>query len=185
MNTSKAIAGISYNTPSFLQGKLEEWKSSGLIEFGAFIYHLAEEGEKKDHLHVFVLPAKRLQTLDLENDSFEFDRLHPDKPLKIVGLTLSKESEWILYTLHDPDYLKEKGLQRIHHYSLEDFITTDQDLFDIMVSRISDERKGKVEYRVIQMIKSGMTWEQMVTSGLIPMRYIYSAKIMYDSISST
>ena len=185
MNTSKAIAGISYNSPAFLQGKIEEWKSSGLIEFGAFIYHKAEEGEKKDHFHVYLLPAKRLQTVDLENDSFEFDKKHPDKPFKIVGLSPSKEADWILYVLHDIEFLREKGLERKYHYSLEDFITTDQDLFDIMVSRIADNRKGKIEYRVVQMIKSGMTWEQMVSSGLIPMRYIYSAKIMYDSISTS
>ena len=182
MNTSKSIAGISYNSPGFLQGKMEQWKNAGLIEFGAFIYHQAEEGEKKDHFHIYLLPAKRLQTVDLENDSFEFDRLHPDKPLKIVGLTPSKEADWILYTLHDEVYLQEKGLQRKFHYSLEDYVTTDQDLFDIMVSRISDERKGKIEYRIIQMINNGMNWEQMLHSGLIPMRYVYSAKIMYDTL---
>lgn len=182
MNTSKPIAGISYNSESYLRGKLEEWRSNGLIEFGAYICHKAEADEKKDHIHVYIVPAKRLQTMDLESDSQEFDPLHPDKPFKLIGLTPSKEGDWIMYCLHDPTYLIEKGLQKAYHYSLEDFVSTDLDLFDIMVSRIGETRNGKIEHRVLQMINNGMTWNEMLCSGLIPMRYVYSAKIIYDSL---
>ena len=181
MNTSKSIAGISYNTEEFLKGTLEDWKREGIIEFAMFIHHKAEADEKKDHFHVYIIPAKRLQTVDLELKSQEFDPMHPDKPLKLLGLTPSKESDWLLYALHDPTYLIEKGLEKAYHYSLEDFKSTDLDLFDIIVSRIGETRNGKIENRVIQMIRNGMTWNEMLTSGLIPMRYVYSAKIIFDS----
>ena len=182
MNTSKPIAGVSYNSKEFLLGKLKDWRDSGLIEWGAFIYHKKEGEEKKDHHHIFIVPARRLQTIKLEDDSQEPDPAHPDKPLKIVGLSSSKFTDWFLYSLHDKAYLLEKGLERSYHYSLEDFITTDVDRFNIMIAEIGEERQGRIEYRIIQMINNGMSWPEMISSGLIPIRYIYPAKIIYDSL---
>lgn len=183
MNTSKAIAGVSYNSADFLAVKLHEWLNAGLIEFGTFIKHKAEADEKKDHIHVFLLPARRIQTLDFENDSKEYDENNPGKPLKVLGLSPSKFSDWLLYSLHDKAYLLEKGLSRQYAYSLEDFYSTDLDRFDIMISQISDDKNSKIEHRLLQMINNQMSWQEILSSGLIPMRYVYSAKIVYDSLT--
>lgn len=185
MRTSKPIAGISYNSDAFLAGKLMDWRREGIIEFGMFIKHKPEEGEKKEHFHVFIRPAKLVQTLDLEDESKEFDPEHPDKPFKICGLTPSSESDWLLYSIHDPMYLAEKGLERVHHYGLDDIVCTDEDTFRIVCARVSDHRKGRPEYRILQMINSGMSFSQMVASGMIPMKYIYAAKLMYEAVGGS
>ena len=183
MNTSKPIAGVSYNSEDFLKGKLKDWNDAGLIEYGMFIRHKAEADEKKDHFHIFIIPARRLQTLDLENDSKEFDPLNPDKPLKIVGLSGSKESDWVLYCLHDPSYLQEKGLMREHHYSLEDFYSTEEDRFNMIISSLSDARNSRLETRLLEMHRMGLSWNEVVSSGLIPLRYVFASKIMYEGLT--
>lgn len=184
MNTSKPIAGISYNTEDFLKGKLKEWVKNQVIEYGMIIRHKKEGDEKKDHWHALLIPAKRLQTMDLETDSQEPDPNNPDKPLKILGLSVSKVSDWVMYCLHDPLYLAEKGLQRVHQYSLEDFWSTDEDRFSLIISELSDCR-NTIEKRIITMITSGMDLASILHSGLVPMRYVYATKVMYNEISGT
>lgn len=183
MRTSKPIATISYNTEEFLRKKIEYWKSSGIIEFGMWIRHDPEQDEKKAHWHVFIKPAQLIQTMDLETDSMEIDPNCPEKPLKMIGFRPSKESDWVLYGIHDPTYLVEKGLEREIVYSLEDIQSTCDDTLKDIIAHISDERNGKLEYRIIQCINKGLSWQEIVSSGLVPLRYMAGAKIMYQAIT--
>lgn len=181
MRTSKPIATISYNTADFLSRKLDSWKKLGWIEFAMWIRHEPEDDEKKAHYHVFIRPARLVQTMDLEKDSCEFDKENPEKPFKMIGFRVSKESDWLLYGLHDPAYMQEKGLTKQYVYSLEDVQSTDEDTFRDIISHMSDDRQGRIEYRLIQMMRQGMTWQEIVFSGAIPLRHIQACKIMYDS----
>lgn len=183
MRTSKPIATISYNSPDFLRNKIEYWKQQGIIEYGMWIHHKPESDEKKAHYHVYLKPAKLIQTMDLENDSCEIDPQHPDKPLKMVSFRVSKESDWTLYSTHDPDYLMEKGLEREHHYSFDDIQTTCEDTLNDIISHLSDDRKGRLEYRLIDCINRGLSWQQIISSGIVPLRHMSGAKIMYTAIT--
>lgn len=183
MRTSKPIATISYNTPEFLKGKIEYWKEIGWIEFGMWIRHEPESDEKKAHYHVYLKPAKLIQTTDLEKESCEIDPLQPDKPLKMISFRSSKESDWVLYSIHDPTYLLEKGLTREYVYSFEDINSTCSDTLSDIISHISDDRQGRLEYRLIQCINMGMNWNQIVSSGLIPLRHMGGARIMYRAMT--
>lgn len=184
MRTSKPISTISYNSDTFLKNKIEEWKNSGFIEFGMWIRHQPDEDNKKSHCHVYLQPAKLIQTMDLENDSIELDPQNIDKPFKMISFRVSKESDWLLYAIHDKIYLNEKGLQRNVFYSFDDVQSTCDDTLNDIISRLSDERKGKIEYRILDMIDRGLTFSQIVRSGLIPIRFMSSAKIMYESLST-
>lgn len=183
MKTSKPISTISYNSPEFLKAKIEYWKSCGIIEYAMWIFHKAEADEKKDHCHLYIKPAKLIQTMDLEIDSQEIDPQNPDKPLKMVSFRISKESDWILYSIHDKAYLTEKGLTRDFHYSLDDIHSTCEDTLKDIISHCSDERKGRLEFRIIQCLELGMSWQEIVRSGLIPLRQIGMAKIYYAAIT--
>ncbi len=183
MKTSKPIATISYNSPEFLKAKIEEWKNKGIIEYGMWIKHDPEQDEKKDHYHVFLRPARLIQTMDLENDSCEIDPQHPDKPFKMIGFRVSKESDWTLYAIHDPAYLMEKGLEREFVYSFSDIQTTCEDTLNDIITHLSDDRKGRLEYRLIDCINRGMNWQEIARSGLIPLRHMSGAKIMYQAIT--
>ena len=182
MRTSKPISTISYNTPEFLQGKIEYWKKIGLIEFGMWIQHEPDEDNKKVHFHVYLQPAKLIQTMDLENDSHELDPEHPDKPLKMIGFRISKESDWVLYGIHDKDYLSSKGLTRNKYYDLDDIKATDYDTLADIITQVRDGLKGRLETRIIDAISLGMSWTELVLSGLVPLRYLHSAKLMYETI---
>lgn len=183
MRTSKPISTISYNTPEFLRAKIDYWKERGIIEYGMWIEHKPEADEKKAHYHVFLKPAKLIQTMDLENDSMELDPENPDKPLKMISFRVSKEADWVLYCLHDPTYLVEKGLERAYSYGIEDIESTCIDTLKDILTHLSDERKGRLEYRLIQCINAGMNWTEIVKSGLVPLRNMGNARIMYQAIT--
>lgn len=200
MRTSKPISTISYNTDSFLRGKIEEWKKQGLIEFGMWIRHDPEADDLKSHCHVYLKPAKLIQTTDLETLSCEIDptwkpkdsyesekeqQKHEAKQFfKMMPFRItSDEGEWLLYAIHDPSYLFEKGLEREFVYSFDDIDTTCHDALNEIISRMNDKRKGRLEYRIIDCINRGMTWHQIVSSGIIPIRQIGGAKIMYTAMT--
>lgn len=183
MRTSKPISTISYNSEQFLKSKIDYWKGLGLIEYAMWIRHEAEADEKKAHYHVFMRPAKLIQTMDFENDSCEIDPLNPDKPFKMIGFRVSKENDWLLYSIHDPLYLAEKGLQREFCYSFDDIITTCHDTLNDIISHLNDDRKGRLEYRLMDCIKREMTWQQIVSSGIIPLRQLSGAKLLYEAVT--
>ena len=183
MRTSKPISTISYNTEEFLKGKVEYWKGLGLIEFGMWIKHKPDEDNKKDHFHVFLKPAKLIQTMDLEMDSCELDPNNPDKPLKMIGFRVSKENDWVLYGLHDKEYLASKGMTRNIHYDLSDIKSTDSDTLADIITHLNDERKGKLETRILECVRMGLAWGDIVSSGLIPLRHMHNAKLLYDALT--
>lgn len=183
MRTSKPISTISYNTDAYLRGLIEYWKSSGLVEYAMWIRHQPDEDNKKSHCHVYIKPAQLIQTTAFEENSCEIDPQNPDKPLKMISFRISKEDDWLLYAIHDKAYLQEKGLTRNIHYSFDDVQSTCEETLQDIISHMSDNRKGRLEYRIIDCINRGMSWQQIVSSGLVPIRHIAGARILYESIT--
>lgn len=201
MKTSKPISTISYNSPEFLRNKIEEWKSKGLIEYGMWIKHMPDEDNKKIHYHVFLKPAKLIQTMDLESESreipmVEYSNIQPDgattdisidaeeiKPLKMIGFRMSKEDDWILYGIHDPTYLAEKGMTRNIHYSFNDIECTCQETLHDMITHLIDNRKGRLEVRIFDLIEKGFSWRDILTTGIVPMKQMHNAFMFYKAIT--
>lgn len=107
MATQKPISTISYNTPAFLLEKLESWRESHLIQDYMLIRHVGEDGDK-DHIHLRIEPNKRLDPMNLSEELREYDPKKPDKPLGVRPWRPSKEEDWILYAVHDREYLMQK-----------------------------------------------------------------------------
>lgn len=124
MKTTKPISTISYNHVEYLEQVLDDLMKSKIIEFYIFIPHLPDEDEKKPHIHLYVEPAKLLQTMDL---SPHFKEPNPKEPRGVLPWHLSKFVDWYLYGLHDKRYLALKGQSRIHHYHDSDFVTSHED----------------------------------------------------------
>lgn len=183
MRTSKPIAGISYNSEKFLEDFVNRFKKAGVFEFCCWIWHEPEEDEKKGHWHFFAIPARILQTVDIEEESKESDPLNPGKPLKILGLRCSNFSDWFQYTLHDPAYMIEKGLTKVYCYSINDYHYTDEDTFQYYVGQVGEKRAGKLENRIIDMVEAGLDYPTIIRSGFVPMRYITSAKEIYKALT--
>lgn len=106
MATQKPISTISYNSEAFLKEHLDEWVKAHIIQAYQYIKHIGEDGDK-DHIHVRLEPNKKLDPMDLTEKLKEYTRDHV-KPLGCRPWRFSKEEDWYLYVVHDPDYLALK-----------------------------------------------------------------------------
>ena len=133
MLTKRPISTISYNTKDFLIDYLDHLLIAKKIVFYAGVYHIGEvldDGTKeKDHAHVYIEPHGKVDSLELIDLSKEYDPNNPDKPLKTIFWHYSDWANWLLYDLHDPDYLRLKMQKRQFQYSYEDFFYSDDDEF--------------------------------------------------------
>lgn len=106
MATQKPISTISYNTEAFLREKLEGWYKAHIIQAYQYIKHKGEDGDK-DHIHLRIEPNKKLDQMTLTEELREFV-LGKDKPLGVRPWRPSKEEDWLLYAIHDEEYMKLK-----------------------------------------------------------------------------
>lgn len=106
MATQKPISTISYNSEKFLREKLDIWVDAHIIQAYQYIPHKGEDGDK-DHIHLRIEPNKKLDPMDLLEQLREY-RIGEDKPLCCRPFRPSKEEDWILYAVHDEQYLKAK-----------------------------------------------------------------------------
>lgn len=104
--TQKPISTISYNTEPFLKGVLEMLLKQHIIQNYCFIFHYGEDGDK-DHFHVRLEPNKRIDPMDIKELFREFDP-NNIKPLFVRPFRPSVEEDWLLYVVHDKEYLKIK-----------------------------------------------------------------------------
>lgn len=156
--TAKPISTISYNTEGFLQRLLDRLLKSNIIVDYRYIFHHGEDGDK-DHYHVWLEPNKRLDTGALMDEFKEADPSN-DKPLGCLPFRTSKSDHWIMYVLHDADYLKA------HHsdndgdgkiaYQVDDIITPyhEQLMRDYKKALPLKQTENQ---QIIDLIKLGMT----------------------------
>lgn len=128
--TQKPVSTISYNTEGYLIDLLNKLKSGRIINYALCIKHQGEEdinyvtGEitkDKEHWHVYLDLAKRVELLDLKKEFNEID-LNNSKPLGCMNFQSSKVGHWIGYAIHLYDYLiiySPSELDKIS-YSLKD-----------------------------------------------------------------
>lgn len=173
MRTRKPISAISYNSVDFLTLKLEELRKAKIISFWAFISHLPEDDEagNKEHIHLFMDPAKMLQTVDLEDEFNELDPAHPDKPLKIKGIRSSQFGDWYLYSIHDKAYLASKGQTRKYHYKYEDVKASDEDELRIRVKSI-DMLEITPMQGLVDAMEHGLSFQEYLKSGRVPVQQV-------------
>lgn len=186
MRTTKPIATISFNTPSYLALKLRELQKAGRISFWAFIVHKPEddEGGKKEHSHVYLEPSKMLQTDDLREALKEFDPAMPDKPRGCLTFVSSKFDAWYMYALHDKRYLAHKGEARRFHYCHDDMVTSDED--DLLYkSRMIDMISLSPYADMEDAQKQGLTFVQYFSRGTIPIQQVTLFQNAWNLLATT
>jgi len=131
--TQKPVSTISYNTEAYLIDKLNRLKTGKIINYALCIKHQGEEdinyvtGETekdKDHWHIYLDLAKRVELLELKKEFDETD-VNNKKPLGCMNFQSSKVGHWIGYAIHLIDYLliySPNDLDKIT-YSLQDIKT--------------------------------------------------------------
>lgn len=173
MRTSKPVSTITYNSPQFLVGRLDELIDAKKITFYAFIYHFGEieknGSEGKNHIHLYILPAKTIQTDDLILDLREMDMTNPGaKPLKPQPFRNSKRfGDWYLYCIHDPAYLASKLESRQIQYTCDQFYTSDPDFFLQLISEIQAD--NLITYEDMRSyIREGLSFARFMTDYRLP-----------------
>lgn len=171
MKTRKPITTISYNTDGYLKTKLEELRKAKVISIWFFVNHKAEEDEKKDHKHLWILPAKTIQTDDLYDELLEPDLQHLDKPpLKCLHFqSCNSFADWYLYSLHDKSYLLRKGQKRAYSYTIDDFVCSDRDELDEFVREI-DMTDYSAMGRLTEAIDQGLSFDEYLRRGSVPVQ---------------
>lgn len=101
------MSTVSYNSEEFLRNALDTLVKEHKVQSYMYIFHYGENGDK-DHFHVYVQPNKKLDFMDITEQYFlEYVPGH-QKPLRCRPWRCSKEEDWILYDLHDQEYLASK-----------------------------------------------------------------------------
>lgn len=178
MKTSKPISTISYLSEPFLRAKLEELEKQKVIEFWCYIRHKPEDDESKlkKHAHLYIIPAKMIQTVELMDALKEFDPKNPDKPLGVINFKNSKRfGDWCLYCLHDKAYLASKGQARKYHYEYKDFVASNQSTLDDLYESIDLMEVSKYN-SMLEAQEKGLSWPQYFSRGTIPVQQIGSWK---------
>lgn len=167
MATQKPISTISYNSEKFLKEKLDTWVDAHIIQAYQYICHKGEDGDK-DHIHVRVEPNKKLDPMDLSEALKEYTLDNPDKPLGVRPWRPSKEEDWFLYAVHDPDYLKlkysggDKG-EKIPYSYKEIKVSEDYDL-EVAFTR-AKAHMSHTSANLITRMQSGESPKALITSG--------------------
>lgn len=182
MKTSKLFSTISYNTKDFLKSTLDGFVKKNIIYWYAFVYHIKEEDERKDHIHLLMMPNGTIETDKLLKQLEEYDPNNPLHPLRCRPPHKTNVfGDWYLYNKHDEKYLLAHGHQtRKYHYSREDFITNDDDEFDDLIHTI-DYRKMYGNQAFFEGLNGGKSVVDMVQEGTIPIQqYGQFAKFAFD-----
>lgn len=185
MKTSKPFSTVSYNTDAFLEEKLNSLIASFKIEYWCYVRHmgeLADDGTReKNHKHVFIIPNGRIDTMALSQMMLEPDTSNLKKPLKCMDFRSSKESEWFLYNSHDPDYLRTKFLVREFTYSLNDFISSDDDETRIKWDRAFHESDYMKNQRMLKLLES-QSASQLVANGFVQPQQALQVQCFYKML---
>lgn len=179
MQTSKLISTISYNTPSFLKGKLHTLVRQGIIEYAHWIWHKPEQDEdNKEHAHVVLKPNKRLDTSALRNEFLEPVQ-GEDKPRNVLPFKSSKMRDWLLYAVHDKVYLLRKCQNRAITYQKSDLQTTEPDLLEEDWRDAHEGEDSRIK-QVIEAARNGVPFRQLVEAGVIPINQLFQYKDVFQ-----
>lgn len=168
--TGKPFATISFNTSAYLKVKCNELVKSGKVTFWAYIIHQPEddEGGTKEHIHLYIEPAKMLQTDEVREFLREYDPEHPDRPRGCLPCSSSKFDPWYMYAKHDKRYLASKGQSRRFHYEHEDIVTSDPDYLTFKARQI--DMLALSPYADMQEAqRNGVSWAEYFSRGTVPL----------------
>lgn len=129
MRTRNPISTISYNSDEFLVRHLSKLVDCHELQFWAYMHHAAEDTERRDHKHLFLLPDGLIDTSKLSDELME---LHSDGSVDSCKLWRpSRWGDWYYYALHDPAYLAchyELDKPKKYRYIPESLVCSDSDI---------------------------------------------------------
>ena len=174
MKSKRIVSFISWNTKEFLDRVLKDFVQEQLIYMYIYIFHYHEEDENYDHFHVIIFPCCGLDYNDIIARFIE-PQPHGIPPLGISHKPFyeSKDGElhWILYVLHDPDYLKSRYKEvKKYQYKQEELVSNDiRTLKQLVLDAYhkTDFSKDKV---INNMINEGISPSELIKNGYVSIK---------------
>lgn len=183
MLTTKPFSTISYNSIEFLVSKLDELIRKHEISFYAFVYHYAEKDESKNHIHLWCIPDRRLDTSQFVDYFKELDVANPlAPPLGVMPCRSSVFDDWFLYSCHNREYLLAKDQKREYHYELKDFFTSSFDYLNELYHTIDHSKYRKLK-DFLSHVDEGASFEALVRQGFVPINQLMQWSKLYDMIT--
>lgn len=168
MKTIKPIGTISYNTEQYLSKLLDELFYTGAIEDYRFIKHYGEGPGLKDHFHVMIFPNGRLDTYELRKRFDEPDQ-KSEVPLRCMPFRYSEPLNWILYVLHDEEYLKAHPREDdsdnegyVYRYEISDIISKFPELLE-RDSRKAYNIRNNATQKALKMASNGYRYYEILS----------------------
>lgn len=180
MRTTRPISTISYNSDHFLISGLTDLLISRKISFWAFINHLPDNDDGKAHKHLFIVPDERIDTSVI---SEKFEEFSDDNilPLKWMPCRFSNFDNWALYSVHDKDYLKFKGKERKYFYKWDEFITSNDTYFNLLVHDI-DISPYSGYSSLIDAYYRGENFAQLIVDGKVPLNRVVQYSTIWKAL---
>lgn len=186
MKTIKPISTVSWNTEEFLNKILNNLVANHTVLFWFYVKHFAESDEKKEHIHLYIEPDIRIDTNDLRS---QFEEI-PSKDsvckdiIRPLPFTVSKFDTAYLYFTHNKLYLDSHGFSK-QFYNYHDVVTSDEYLLHEKIALIDYYKiEGGRANQVKQAILSGVSFEEMCDSGMIPIQQIKQYQLFYTMLVS-
>lgn len=184
MRVSTPISTIHYLEPDILKVKLDDLIERDKITFYAFIKHLKEEDETKDHIHLYIIPNGQIVTEQLREALEEID-IKNVKPIRPLPFQKTKKfADWYLYVLHDRSYLMSKNQMRKYTYQPGEIVTSSADYLNELVHQI-DYTNLKRQQTIMDMASNLVPFEEVVQHGLVPVQQFIAYQKLYDMIYKT
>lgn len=182
--TETAVSTICYSAPDFVKMRLDEAVKQGVImTYGAMPHPEYEhEGkQRKAHLHLVIVPAKRINLAKISKDLEQPDLVFPDKPN--LGCEPWKKTrddfiDWYAYALHDREYLEFKKAAKKPYYNLDPntLITNAPDLFKRVEEEFPRDKWQSDMQKILQAWGNGKTFYEFCVENRIQMSQIMSAQ---------
>ena len=184
MITNRWLSTITWNSVPYLQQLLNDMLDRNVISFYYFIKHFKEDDEKKDHIHLFIIPNMKINTDSLRKDMEEVDPNSKGMIRPLPFRPVSKFADKYLYDLHDENYLRSKFEYRKYRYTKEDFIVSDEQYFNELIHEIDYSKyTGVLKFK--EAVKRGWSFEECSSNGLVPIQYYHNYKNLYEDIIKT
>lgn len=186
MKTIKPIATVSWNTEEFLVKQLNNLVNDHVVLFWFYVRHFAESDEKKEHIHLYLEPDIRVDTNELRSNFEELPSCDSSCKdiIRPLPFTVSKFDTAYLYFTHNKLYLDSHGYSK-QFYNYTDVKTSDEYLLHEKIALIDYYKiEGGRVNQVKQAFLSGVSFEEMCDSGMIPIQQIKQYQLFYTMLVS-
>lgn len=185
MRTTKPISTISFNSYEFLKNTLDNEVKNHHITWYAFVRHLPEEDEKREHFHVYIIPNRIIDTgvyQDLFNEYFE-NGIALEKPRKCLIFVQSKFYDWYMYNTHNITYLMKTFQARKYQYDKREFVTSDADYFDQLTKDCGIEEDAI--YKTMKIyIAQNYSWGQFISDYSVPIGKLVAMEHAWNALAN-